>query len=130
MFAVGNDIIEIERIKKAIERRGKPFLDLVFTSSEQAYCSNFSFPFPSFAARFAAKEAVAKALGTGIGEKLAFTDIEIVKDETGKPQVHLHGKGKSLLPKGAQLQISLSHCKDYAVATALVAPLLSNPEQN
>ena len=107
---VGTDIIEIDRIRDAVERSGQPFLNKIFTETEQSYCSRFNDPYPHYAARFAAKEAVVKALGTGLRNGLEWTDIEIRSDELGKPSAHVNGE---------TLQVSLSHCRTHATAVAI-----------
>ncbi len=115
---IGTDIIEIARIERIIERYGQKFLDRMFTEPEQTYCSGFRKPSQHFAGRFAAKEAIVKALGTGIRDGLEWTDIEIINDKNGKPIVHLSEKiiDKFIDP---EIQISISHSKEYATAVAL-----------
>jgi holo-[acyl-carrier protein] synthase len=115
IIGVGCDIVEIERIKKAIVEHASPFLQKIFTDKEIAYCQKFKDPFPSFAARFAAKEAVAKALGCGLGEKLSFKDIEIFHDDHKKPRVRLSDKAKDLF-NNPNFEISLSHSSKDAMA--------------
>jgi holo-[acyl-carrier protein] synthase len=89
---------------------------------EIAYCLSHKNPAPFLAARFAAKEAVSKAFGTGIGAQLGWQDVEICKKESGEPFVILHGKGKKLFEtrKAKQLLVSLSHTQNYAAATAVL----------
>lgn len=115
IIGVGCDIVEIERIKKAIIEQSTPFLEKIFTPLEIAYCQKFKDPYPRYAARFAAKEAVAKALGSGIGQKLAFKDIEISHDENKKPLVRLSEKARVLF-KEPCFEISLSHSNKEAIA--------------
>ncbi len=115
---LGNDIIEIDRIRKSIERHGVHFLNRVFTQREQDYCYQFQDPVPHFAARWAAKEAVAKAFGTGFGADLAWHDIEILNNERGKPVVFLSAPVQALY-NNPHLLVSMSHCTSYASATAL-----------
>ena len=121
VLGLGVDIVEIARIATAIERSGQPFLDRVFLPSEQAYCGAQREPARCYAARFAAKEAVAKALGTGIGAQLGWRDIELKRKENGAPFVVLHGvgaeTGRSLGIAG--LLVSLSHSEQFAVANAI-----------
>jgi holo-[acyl-carrier protein] synthase len=114
---IGNDIIEIDRIEKAIDRHN--FIDKIFTSNEKKYCLKFSTPAPHFAARFAAKEAVAKALGCGIGSKLSWLDIEIINNDEGKPCVFLSEKANLNFQK-PEILITLSHAKSYASAVAII----------
>lgn len=115
---LGNDIIEIDRIRKSIERHGAHFLDRVFTQREQDYCYQFKDPAPRFAARWAAKEAVAKAFGTGFGAEMGYRDIEIINDSRGKPEVVLAETVKRLY-NSPQILLSMSHCTSYASAVAI-----------
>lgn len=116
IIGIGCDIIEIERIKKAIAREA--FMKKVFSEQEIAYCQRRGKQqYASFAARFAAKEAAVKALGTGFrGGSL--TEIEVCNDELGKPIIVLSGfYGELAEKKGVKnCQLSLSHCKETAVA--------------
>lgn len=117
---VGTDIIEIDRIKTAIEKsEGNSFLERIFTLNEIKYCEGRNAAkYKSYAARFAGKEAVSKAFGTGIGAKAAFNEIEILNDNLGKPYVILHGAAKEYFEKigSTGISISLSHCKSFAIA--------------
>ena len=122
ILGVGIDIIEVARIQASHERFGKRFLNRVLLADEIAYCLSYKNPAPFIAARFAAKEAISKAFGTGIGAALSWRDMEIRRKESGEPFVVLHGKGKKMFAaRGAkQLLVSLSHTKDYAAATAVL----------
>lgn len=113
MLAIGIDLIEVDRIKRSIENYGQRFLDRVFTEGEQRYCKGRP---ESFAARFAAKEAVGKALGTGIGD-ISWQEIEVVNEENGRPLLRLHGRAHQIASdKGLDnWQISLSHTKAQAI---------------
>lgn len=113
---IGIDIIETERIQKAISRHGNRFLNRVFTIQEQLYCKKH---INHFAGRFAAKEAVLKALGTGLSESIGWKEIEIRNDLQGKPEVYLSPKLQNLFP-GCRFLISISHSDNYAAATALM----------
>ena len=116
---IGTDIIEIKRIKNAAEK-GKGFLERVFLAGELAYAFAKKDPFPSLAARFAAKEAVMKALGTGF-QGISWQDIEVVSDEKGKPVIILHG-GAARIAGGngiKQMLITLSHSREFATAFAI-----------
>jgi len=115
---IGNDIVEIARIRQSIERHGHHFLSRLFTQKEQDYCYKFQDPAPHFAGHFAAKEAIAKALGTGFGEHLAWHDVDIMHDELGKPIVHLSTTAKERF-KSMQVLISISHDTHYATAVAI-----------
>jgi holo-[acyl-carrier protein] synthase len=118
LSGLGNDIIEISRIRQSIERHGAHFLDRLFSQQEQDFCYKYQDPVPHFAGRFAAKEAIAKALGTGFGEHLAWHDIEIINDKLGKPIVHLSAGLKSRLGN-LHIHVSISHSTDYATAVAI-----------
>lgn len=115
---LGNDIIEIARMRQSIERHGLHFLNRLFTQQEQDYCYKFQDPVPHFAGRFAAKEALAKALGTGFGAELAWHDIEILSTDSGKPTVSLSSGLEARLDH-PHLLISISHSADYATAIAI-----------
>lgn len=119
----GVDIIEINRIKETMEASGPAFVERVFTEAEKNYCeSKKAVKYKSYAARFAAKEAVAKALGTGIQEGISWTDIEVITNETGAPSIILSGmaKEKFKLSGGESISISLSHGDDHAIAFAVI----------
>ena len=113
MLAVGVDMIEIARIERGIARHGSRFLRRFFTDQEQAYCNG---RLPSLAARFAIKEAVGKALGTGIGD-INWTDVEVVCDGRGKPELLLHNRARSLANERGwtHWDISLSHTDSHAI---------------
>lgn len=115
---LGNDIIEIERVKKGFEEHKQKFLDRLFTKKEQEYCQKQKDPFPRFAGRFAAKEAIVKALGQGFGSEISWNDIEILADELGKPIVHL-SKPLNDRFNHPQILLSISHCREYATAVAI-----------
>ena len=117
----GLDIVETERIRKSVEQFGDRFLNRVFLPSEIEYCRGMKFPELHFAARFAAKEAISKAFGTGIGHELGWKDMEICRRASGEPFVVLHGKGAELAKQRGvtNVFVSLSHCRDYAAASAV-----------
>lgn len=116
----GTDIIEIDRIKESIESLGDKFLNKVFTEKEILYCeSKKAQKYQHYAARFAAKEAIFKAISESLKDKfaLAWTDYEILNDEDGKPNVNISGIDLSNIEN---IDLSISHCKQYAVATVVV----------
>ncbi|WP_425513810.1 holo-ACP synthase [Chlamydiifrater phoenicopteri] len=117
MLGIGTDIIEIQRIEKAVLKFGDRFLNRVFTEPELIYCFSLQNPFPSLAARFSAKEAAAKAVGTGITKELSWRDIEIIKTN-GKPTIQLRNNFM-LHAQKPLFHLSLSHSKEYATATAI-----------
>lgn len=118
ILGIGNDIIEIERIRKSIDTHGYRLLARLFTIKEQDYCLKHKDPVPHFAGRFSAKEAVVKALGTGFGEHASWLDIEIENDPLGKPLVNL-SPALQKKSKDTQILISLSHCQLYVTAFAI-----------
>lgn len=118
MKGIGNDIIEIGRIESAHNSHGEAFLKRLFTEKEKAYCLSCQNPYSRFAGRFAAKEAIAKALGTGFGAELSWQDIEILPNEKGKPIAYLSGTFKDQYPD-LKIYISISHAKNYATAVAI-----------
>lgn len=117
-MSLGSDIIEVHRIHTIIDRYGQRFLDRLFTAAEQEYCFKYREPARHFAGRFAAKEAVVKALGTGISPEISWLDIEIVNDRLGKPLVQLSEKANATFSKPL-IELTISHCRDYAMAVAL-----------
>ncbi|MBQ7794909.1 MAG: holo-ACP synthase [Clostridia bacterium] len=118
VIGVGCDIVEIERIEKAMKKDG--FLKRVFTEREIEYLALRNMKAESAAAGFAAKEAVSKALGTGISG-FSMRDIEILHEENGRPYVRLTGGAKELLSKtGGTLSVSMSHSREYAIAYAVL----------
>ena len=117
MDSLGIDIVEVERIKKMVERWGKRFLNRVFTDREIALCRSKASFFQSLAARLAAKEALLKALGAGEG--VPWRDMEVLSDTSGKPQVNLLGKAKEILGE-RQVLVSLSHTEESAIAVVIL----------
>jgi len=122
ILGTGVDIVETARIQDSLDRFGERFLNRCFWPAEVAYCNSMKFPALHFAARFAAKEAISKAFGTGIGQHLGWKDMEIRKRDSGEPYAVLHGKGADLATaRGVtELFVSLSHCKDYSAAQAVI----------
>lgn len=116
---IGCDVIEIGRIRSSIARHGQHFLDKIYTKAEQEYCFKHQDNAPHFAARFAAKEAIVKALGTGFRGGVTWLDIEISHDPYGKPLVKLSPALAAQFNQ-PQILISISHCREYAMATAIV----------
>ena len=120
LIGTGIDIVEVQRIERLLVRQGAKFLDRVFTKAEVKYCMSKAHPAVHLAARFAAKEAVAKALGTGFSKGVRMRDIEVVTDDKGPPQARLHGgaaKRREFL--GAEgVLLSISHTTEHAIAHA------------
>jgi holo-[acyl-carrier protein] synthase len=119
ILGLGIDILEIDRMEKAIKRHGQLFLDRLFSKKEQAYCCTFKKKSSiRFAARFCAKESVAKALGCGFGKQLQFLDIEITPDNKGKPIVFFSEKILQTF-SNPQIHLSISHTSSTASAVAI-----------
>jgi len=119
IFGVGTDIIEVTRIEKQINS-GRAFKEKIFTGREIEYCESKKYSAQNFAARFAAKEACFKAIGTGWRDGFAFKEIEVVNDELGKPELFFHGEVKKFTEQNKifNSNVSLSHIKE--VVTAIV----------
>jgi len=118
----GIDIVETARIRRLIDEHGAHFLDRVFTAAEQAYCNaSRKRSLEHFAGRFAAKEAVLKVLGTGWRGGIAWTDIEVVKEPSGQPQIRLTGECARIASERGILRwhISISHIETHATASAI-----------
>lgn len=122
ILGVGIDIIEVGRIETSYERFGERFIRRILHPAEIEYCLSHKAPGPFIAVRFAAKEAISKAFGTGIGADLGWQDMEVRRKESGEPYVILHGGGQKLLEtRGARaVLISLSHTQHYAAAVAIL----------
>jgi holo-[acyl-carrier protein] synthase len=118
MLRVGTDLIEIGRIEGAVHRWGERFLEKIFTSEERdAYSERIS----SLAARFAAKEAASKALGTGLMTEIPWTDIEVLTGPSGEPGLHLHGRAHEIADRLGltEWSLSLSHSGGHALAVVV-----------
>ena len=122
VFGIGIDVVENHRIAEAIQRHGERFLERIFQPGETEYCRSMRDPHPHFAARFAAKEAVSKAFGTGFAGQVTWRDIEIRRKASGEPYVILHNGAAALAEQlGIRtVLVSLSHSDGYAVANALL----------
>ena len=121
IHGIGIDVVEVGRIEAAVEKLGDAFLDRLFTAREQDYCAKQKRPALHYAARFAAKEAVSKALGTGIGGQAGWLDMEVERSESGAPKMIFTGRAADFMAAEgiAEVQVSLSHAKDYAAANAV-----------
>ena len=120
VLGIGTDIIECVRIAKMIEKHGEIFLTRVYTENEIAYCSGRKAANQHYAGRWAAKEAVLKALGTGWAHGIQWTDIEVVNQQGGKPLIVLSGRAEEISCQQGihEMMISISHCRHYATAYA------------
>lgn len=121
IFGIGIDVVEVARIATSIERHGVVFLEKIFTLSEREYCDSRKNSAIHYAVRFAAKEAVAKAFGTGIGGNAGLRDLEVIHRTSGAPMIRLSGaalefaEGEGIL----EVHISLTHTDQYAAANAV-----------
>lgn len=120
IYGIGTDIIEVKRIEQAIQRFGPRFLDRLFSEAEQLYCQRHRDGARHYAGRFAAKEAIVKALGTGFRDGINWLDITISNDHHGKPVVTLSSKLQEMF-NSPNLLISISHCREYATAFAVIS---------
>jgi holo-[acyl-carrier protein] synthase len=118
----GIDLVEIGRIKQSVDRYGKRFLDRVYTAAEQAYCLRKRNSAESLAARFAAKEAGAKALGTGISYGVSWLEIEVVREPGGKPTLEFHGRAAQIAAQlgVARAALSITHTAELAMASVVL----------
>jgi len=122
ILGLGMDIVETKRIGESLERFGDRFLHRVFLDGEIAYAQKMKFPHLHLAARFAAKEAISKAFGTGIGKEIGWRDMEIVREPSGQPRVVLHGRAVEYAKSRGVLEIhiTLSHTTEYGAASAVI----------
>ena len=126
IFGIGTDIVNIKRIKKSLKRNTNTFKYRIFSKNEIIYCDKKNNPIPSYAKRFAAKEALSKALGTGIRKGINFKDIEILNDNLGKPSIRLKGSTANFLKKKIKakkysIYLSLSDDLPWAYATVIIS---------
>ena len=121
IYGIGTDIIEVSRIKAVMER-DIGFREKIFTEGEIAYCEKMKNKQQNYAARFSAKEAFLKAIGTGWRFGVRFADIDVYHDPLGKPHIRLHGKAKELVEKEGitTIHVSLSHIKEMATAIVVL----------
>jgi len=122
ILGTGVDLVENRRMREVLQRWGAKFKDRVFLKNEQSYCEDKADPYRHYAARFAVKEAVSKAFGTGITPQLTWLDMEVIRADNGAPSVRLSRRARK--PGGAcgsvEILVSLAHTRTYAVAHALV----------
>tara|TARA_B100001765_G_C19435525_1_gene307602 strand:- start:127 stop:519 length:393 start_codon:yes stop_codon:yes gene_type:complete len=126
IFGIGTDIVNIKRMKKSIKKSRNNFKNKVFSKNEILYCEKKKDPFPFYAKRFAAKEALSKALGTGIRKGINFKNIEITNDNFGKPSIELTGSTAAYLKKKIKakkysIYLSLSDDIPWAQATVIIS---------
>jgi holo-[acyl-carrier protein] synthase len=123
----GIDLVEIERIQHSMDRYGPRFLDRVYTPAEQSYCLRKRKAAESFAARFAAKEAGAKALGTGISRGVNWLEIEVLREPGGRPSLRFHGRAAEIAARlGARhVALSITHTATLAMASVVLEDRLA-----
>ncbi len=121
IIAHGIDLVDFERIESMLKKHGPRFLDRVFTKREQDDANAVKNTTEKLAGRFASKEAVLKLLGTGWRGKIAWTDIEVVNNRLGQPEVSLYGEVKKIADQAAieQVSISITHTANFAIASAV-----------
>ena len=121
IVGLGLDIAEVDRIKEAIARHGAAFLERLFTPAEVSYCERHKNRYERYAARFAAKEAAMKALGTGWSRGVRWRDIEVAREPSGKPTLHLAGEARQIADRLGVKNISLSitHSGNLALAQVI-----------
>jgi len=117
----GIDLVDFPRIEEMVEKHGNRFLDRIFTANEQAYAASNRNRTEKLAGRFAAKEAILKLMGTGWRGKIAWTDIEIINDVAGRPEVKLYGEVEKIAEKLGveQISVSITHTANFAIASAV-----------
>jgi holo-[acyl-carrier protein] synthase len=125
LFGIGIDVVEVERIRQSLEDYGERFLNRVFTPAEQEYCQRQKRCEIHYAARFAAKEAVSKAFGTGIGKEMGWLDLEVVRGISGEPGIALSGPAEEFAERNSigMIKVSLTHAQHYAAANAVILGL-------
>lgn len=121
IVGIGSDLVAIDRIAALWQRRGDAFLGRVFTAAERSYCLGLAAPAASLAARFGAKEAVMKCLGTGWTDGIRFVDIEVVRNGNGAVGIQLHGKAAThaAARQIGRIHLTLSHDAGHAMAVAI-----------
>ena len=122
IIGIGIDLVDCNRIQNSIDRFGDRFLKRVFTAGEIAYSNSMKFPARHFAARFAAKEALSKAFGTGIGKSMGWRDLDVQKKDSGEPFVVLSGAAERMANEREveRIWISLSHTDNSGMATIVL----------
>jgi holo-[acyl-carrier protein] synthase len=121
VLGLGTDLIETRRVQESMDRFGDRFLERIFTAGEIAYCKRKKNAAESFAARFAAKEAGAKALGTGISHGVSWKELEVRREPSGRPTLHFSGRAAELAAgMGVKtVQLSLTHSREMAMAVVV-----------
>src|SRR6201987_4790732 len=130
VLSIGVDLVECARIQRSLDRFGEKFFRRVFTEGEIEYSMSMKFPARHLAARFAAKEAVAKAFGTGIGKAMGWRNIDVQKKESGEPFLVFSGPAQELASKRGVTSalITLSHTEHHAMASVVLEGTISQPD--
>ncbi|HTZ72501.1 MAG TPA: holo-ACP synthase [Candidatus Aquilonibacter sp.] len=121
IVGLGLDVAEIDRIEQAIKRHGAPFIERLFTPAEAAYCQRYVSPYERYAGRFAAKEAAMKALGTGWARGVRWRDIEVVREESGRPTLKLAGAARAIADGLGvkRIVMTITHSGNLAIAQVI-----------
>jgi holo-[acyl-carrier protein] synthase len=119
IFGVGIDLVEVSRIRETLLRFGDRFRRRIFTAPEVAFCETLADKYLSYAARFAAKEAFSKALGTGLRGAIGWSEIQVNDNERTRPSISVTGRAERLLGN-RRVHVSLSHTSDYATAVVVI----------
>jgi holo-[acyl-carrier protein] synthase len=119
VFGVGIDLVKVSRLREALERHPDRFRARIFTESEVTFCETLGDKYPSYAGRFAAKEAFSKALGTGLRGAIGWTEIEVLDNEKTRPTIRVTGRAAAILGS-RKVHLSISHLSDYATAVVVI----------
>lgn len=119
IYGIGIDLVSVARVRAALERYPEKFRNRVFTPAEVRFCETLGDKYPSYAGRFAAKEAFSKALGTGLRGAISWTDIEVRDNERTRPTISVTGRAAQILA-GRKVHLSISHLPDYATAIVVI----------
>ncbi len=121
IIGIGTDLIEIARVRRVMEGYPERFMNRMFTPGEQGYINTYADPAPRAAGRFAVKESVMKALGTGWSSGVRWRDIEVIRHPSGRPDVQLHGRAKEIFEKrgGKRILCTITHSEEMAMAQVL-----------
>ncbi len=131
IIGIGIDIIEVSRIERLIHLYGKHFLHRIFTEDERKYCSSKHNSSVHYSGKFAGKESVLKALGTGLSKNIRWKDIEIISEKSGQPYVKIYGNARKILQNlgEVKIHISISHTRKHASAITIIEDL-TNTRRN
>jgi len=130
IVAHGIDLVDCPRIEKMVQDHGERFINRVFTAAEQAYAEANKDRIEKLAGRFAAKEAILKLMGTGWRGKIAWTDIEVVNNKAGQPEVNVSGEVKKIAERLGikHISVSITHTANFAIASAVALAAKQNPK--